>query len=219
MSVSAAWPIVLPLALGAAVSPTVLMVQLLLLSGGQRPLPRSWAFALGVTATSILYVTALATVAQGLSMSGGPQSVIERVIKLVAAAALAALGVRSLRRPGAGSLVGRVQRMNADTPLWSFVVLGFVGMWLNLSSLALMLPAVHLAVSSGTQVGAQLVVIVLCAVAPAVVPALAATLLGSRSERVLGRLNTFTSTHSAQINAGICFLFTAILVLSALRAS
>ena len=216
---SAAWPIVLPLALGAAVSPTVLMLQLLLLAGGHRPIARSWAFALGITATSVLYIVALATIAQGLTMSGGPQSTIERVVKLVAAVALAALGVRSLRHAGSGSLVGRVQKMKPDTPLWSFVVLGFIAMWLNLSSLALMLPAVHLAVNSGTQVGAQLVVILLCAVAPAVLPVLAATLLGSHAEQVLSRLNAFTTTHAAQINAGICFLFAVILVLSAWRSA
>lgn len=208
----------LPLALGAAVSPTVLMMQLLLLAGGHRPLARGWAFALGITATTIIYVVILATIAAGVTLDSGAQSWAERIIKLIAAVALVALGVRALRRSGDGSLVGRVGRMKPDTPLWSFVTVGFGAMWLNLSSLALMLPAVHLAVNSGTDVIAQLLVIVLCAIAPAVIPVLAATLLGSHATPILGRLNTFTTTHAAQISAGICFLFAAILVWSAWRS-
>ena len=63
----------------------------------------------------------------------------------------------------------------------------------------------------------QLAVIAVCAIAPAVLPVLFATLLGSRSDAVLNALNRFTTTHSAQINAGICFLFAVLLLISALR--
>lgn len=215
---SGSWSIVLPLALGAAVSPTVLMLQLLLLAGGTRPIPRAWAFAAGITVTTLIYVALMATIARGITLAGGSQSEWERLVKLIGAAILAFLGVRSLRRGGDGSLVGKVQKMKPETSLWDFAVLGFVTMWLNLSSLALMLPAVHLAVDSGTQIAAQLAVIVLCAIAPALLPVLAATLMGSHSQRVLGALNSFTTAHAAVINAGICFLFVVILVLSALRS-
>ncbi len=212
------WPIVLPLALGAAVSPALLMVQLLLLSGGHRPIPRGWAYALGVSITTVLYIAALATIARGLTFGdGGSQSLVERAVKVVAALALAWLGVRSLRDPDRQSLMSRVNAMPADAPIRDFVILGFIAMWLNLSSLALMLPAVHIAVTTGSAVPAQFVVIALCAIAPAVLPVLLATLLGSRSSTVLDSLNRFTTMHSAQINAGICFLFAVILLISAVR--
>ena len=88
-------------------------------------------------------------------------------------------------------------------------------------SLVLMLPAVHVAVNSAAPVDqtvAMLVLIGLCALAPALVPALVVTVLGKkRSAPLLARLNGFTQAHSAQINAGICFLFAVLLLVSAIR--
>lgn len=216
-SVSGSWSLVVPLALGAAVSPAVLTIQLLLLAGNTEPLRRGWAYAVGITITTIVYVAVLGTVARGLTLHSSDQSDLERIIKLLAAAALAALGVRALRSPKGGGLMRRVQSMG-DAPLPDFIVLGVIAMMLNLSSLALMLPAVHLAVNSGSEVAAQLTLISLCAIAPAVLPVLFATSLGSKSKPVLSALNNFTSKHSAQISAAICFLFVVLLVISAVRS-
>jgi hypothetical protein len=51
--------------------------------------------------------------------------------------------------------------------------------------------------------------------APFIVPVLAVTILGYRSDHFLAQVNDWTSGHSRQISAGICFVFAALLVYSA----
>ena len=211
------WGLVVPLALGSAVSPAMITLQLLILSSGQKAVSRAWGFALGMLVTSVVFIALVATVARGLTLGGASQSTTERVIKVITAVLLVLLGIRALRRPAGSGATQRVQNMTHKDPWRDFVILGFVSMWLNLSSLVLMLPAVHISVTTGTDVTAQLVFITLCAVAPGVLPVLAATLLGRRADGVLGALNRFTTDHANQINAGICFLFTALLLWSAVR--
>ncbi len=214
----AAWGLVIPLALGAAVSPALLTLQLLILSGPRHQVARAWAYTLGVALTVVLFIVLIATVGRGLVLASGNEDVVARAVKLAAAAGLAFLGVHTLRRPPKSE--DSHSRL-ADAPTLAFVPVGFGAMWLNLSSLVLMLPAVHVAVNSAAPVDqtvAMLVLIGLCALAPALVPALVVTVLGKkRSAPLLARLNGFTQAHSAQINAGICFLFAVLLLVSAIR--
>lgn len=214
----AAWGLVVPLALGAAVSPALLTLQLLILSGPKHQVTRAWAYTAGVTITVLLFIALVATVGRGLVLASGNEDLVTRLVKLAAAAALAFLGVHTLRR---GPRADQGHRRLADAPTVAFIPVGFGAMWLNLSSLVLMLPAVHVAVNSAAppgQLTAMLVLVAVCAVAPALVPALTVTLLGKkRSAPMLHRLNGFTQEHSAQINAGICFLFAVLLLVSAIR--
>ncbi len=195
----------------------MITLQLLILSSGNKSVSRAWGFVLGMLVTSLLFITLVATVARGLTLGGASQSLTERVIKVLAAILLAGLGVRALRKKGEGGATQRVQKMTANDPWRDFVLLGFGAMWLNLSSLVLMLPAVHISVTEGQDVAAQLTLITLCAIAPAALPVAAVTLLGKRADGVLLSLNRFTVAHANQINAGICFLFTVILLYSAVR--
>ncbi len=215
----AAWGLVIPLALGAAVSPALLTLQLLILSGPQHQVQRAWMYTVGVAITVVMFIGLVATVGRGIVLASGSEDLVARVVKLAAAVGLALLGVRTLRRrdrPSEG------HRKLADAPTVAFLPVGFGAMWLNLSSLVLMLPAVHVAVNSSAppdQTAAMLVLIGVCAMAPALLPALAVTVLGKqRSAPLLHRLNSFTQAHSAQINAGICFLFAALLLVSAIRS-
>jgi threonine/homoserine/homoserine lactone efflux protein len=214
----AAWGLVIPLALGSAVSPALLTLQLLILSGPKHQVARAWAYTLGVALTVVLFIVLVATVGRGLVLASGNEDLVARAVKLVAAAGLAYLGIHTLRRPPRPE--DRHRKM-ADAPTAAFVPVGFGAMWLNLSSLVLMLPAVHVAVNSSAppdQTAGMLVLIAVCALAPALVPALVVTVLGKkRSAPLLARLNGFTQGHSAQINAGICFLFAVLLVVSAIK--
>ena len=67
---------VLPLALGAAISPTLLALQLLVLSGTTHRLARAWALVAGsalvLAAFSLLCVTALSRVRPGHGTSRPP---------------------------------------------------------------------------------------------------------------------------------------------------
>jgi uncharacterized paraquat-inducible protein A len=52
---------------------------------------------------------------------------------------------------------------------------------------------------------------------PLLLPVLSMTLLGHRSDAVLTQLNGVVTSHSRQINAGICFVLAALLAWKAIR--
>ncbi len=130
--------IVLPLALGAAVSPTLLAVQLLTLSRKTAPVGRGWAFAAGCAAV----LAALSVLALLVSRStGGSHSSSDAgaIVKLAAAGLLAVLGVRNLRRPPQPP---RPERTGLHPPRRAFA-LGVGLMLVNFSTLAPYFPAAH----------------------------------------------------------------------------
>lgn len=213
---------VLPFALGAAVSPTLLTLELLILTGRTHRKSRAWMFAIGASVTIFAFGLFAATVFRSAgepSTAPNPWSI---GIKSVAALVLLLLGIRQLRRAKTAGekhhsrVADRMQ--TAKAPF--FLGIGVVGMLLNFSTLVLYLPAVHLIVHSGEPTTDRWVaglVLWLVTITPIVVPVLAVTIVGHRSDALLGRLNAWTSAHSRQINAGICFLFTALLGYSAVK--
>ena len=136
---------VLPLALGAAVSPTLLALQLLVLTGTTHRLARAWALALGaalvLAAFSLLCVTAL----QRVRPHHAHKSATDAAVLLVSGVLLGLLALRSrLRSPTVGEQQpSRIAgRLGSAPTLW-FVGVGAVGMVVNFSTLLLVLPAVH----------------------------------------------------------------------------
>ncbi|MEI2718108.1 MAG: GAP family protein [Candidatus Nanopelagicales bacterium] len=214
------WPTVVPLALGAAVSPALLTIQLLILAGKSRPVPRGWAYTAGVFVTTVIYMVVLATIARGIVLASSNQSDVERIVKLVAAAGLLFLGVHALRKKRDPAKIQARDEKLAKAPLRDFFGIGFAAMWGNLSSLVLILPAVHITINSdatSSTIATMMGLILLCAIAPALLPVLLLTLAGSHADPALASLNRFTTAHAQQINAGICFLFAALLVYSGLK--
>ncbi len=210
--------VVLPLALGAAVSPTLLTLQLMILAGAQSPLQRAWAMCAGAAAFLLAYMIVLATVARGLDLVTGAQNGFERGIKLLAAALLLLLGVRSVRRRHDPPKPPPRKLQEAGPGL--FVGVGFTAMASNASSLVLVLPASHLTVTSGLpgdQKMLLLAMVFVITLLPVLLPVLATTLLGRRAAPGLARMNHVATTYSHQINAGIAFFFSIVLVVSALR--
>jgi hypothetical protein len=130
--------IVVPLALGAAISPTTLALQLFVLSRKTAPLARAWAIAAGYTVV-LLAMMAIAFFFAA-STGSGSQSKPEAWLKLACAVGLAALGVIALRRPPKQ----RKQAPEGGEPkLGRFFAIGVALMATNLTTAALYLPAMH----------------------------------------------------------------------------
>ncbi len=89
--------IVVPLAAGAAISPTTLALQLFVLSRKTAPLARAWAIAAGYA--SVLLVEMAIAFAFAASAPGGETARPEAWLKLGCAIGLAFLGVVAMRRP------------------------------------------------------------------------------------------------------------------------
>jgi len=215
---------VLPLALGAAVSPTLLAVQLLVLTGTTHRLARAWALTFGaglvLAAFSLLCVTAL----QRIRPHHSPhKSATDAAVLLVSAALLGLLAVRSLlRRPTPGErqpsrITGRLDTASTG---W-FVGVGALGMVVNFSTLLLVLPAVHeithstASLTSKVAVFAVMYVIVLL---PVLVPVLLVTVLGTGADRLLDATHTWVGAHSRTIGVVIEVVFAVYLAVKGVRA-
>ena len=206
--------IVLPLALGAAVSPTVVALQLVVLSGRQAPLWRAWAVAAGCTLVLVVFAMIALLVAGAASRSH--KSDAGAIVKLVAAVLLVALGVRALTRPA------RAPKPPHEMahPIRGALMLGIALMLTNFSSLVLFFPAMHeIGISRVSFADKALATVVLFAITllPAYGPPLAVTLLGSRATPLLERLNRFFTLHRQAISAGLCFVFAALLTAAGVR--
>jgi Sap, sulfolipid-1-addressing protein len=204
--------IVLPLALGAAASPTIIGVQLVTVSGTVRPLQRSWALAAGCAAV-LLAVSALALLVAGISNALDDPSPTGGVVKLVAAVALAALGVRAVRRRG--SPRPAAPREGKEEPhLGRTFALGAGLMATNFSSLVLYFPAMHAIGISDAGTGACVIAFLLLftiALLPAWGPPLLIWALGDRARGPLDRMGRFFTAHRSAIAATLCFGFAVLL--------
>jgi hypothetical protein len=209
--------IVLPLACGAAVSPTILALQLLTLSRSDRPVARAWAVAAGCALVLAGLTVAALLLAHGTGGSGSP-SEAGGIVKLAAALLLLGLGVRTLTRPAPATPKPERDSLH---PLRESSALGAAMMVSNFSTIVLYFPAVHAIGIDDAGVDAKVVAFVLLyaiTLVPAVGPPLVVTLLGQRATPVLQRLNDFFTAHRRGIGAGICFAFAVLLGATGLHA-
>jgi hypothetical protein len=200
--------VVLPLAFGAAVSPTVLAVQLVMLSGRQAPLKRAWAVAAACMLVLVVFGVVALLVAGATTKSH--KSDAGAIVKLVAAGLLVALGVRGLLKPP------RPPKPHRDSahPVRGAFLLGIGLMLTNFSSIVLFFPAMHEIGISDVAFGDKALVTALLfviALLPATGPPLVVTLMGPRATPLLERLNRFFTDHRREIAAGLCFVFAALL--------
>ncbi len=207
---------VLPLAVGAAISPTLLALQLLVLSGAD-PLPRAWALVLGsalvLGAFSVLGLTVLGR----LHPAHRHGSLRDAVVMFGAGALLAVLAARSLlRRPmPAEQHTSRTAQRLATAPTVWFVGVGAVGMVVNFSTLLLVLPALHeiarspAALADRTAAFALLYVITLL---PVLLPVGLVTVLGARAAPALDATHRFVAGHARQIGITVEVVFAAYLI-------
>ena len=201
---------VLPLALGAAVSPTVLAMQAVTLAGTNAPLRRAWATAAGYLTVLLAEAGAVLILAAG---TGGPDTSSDTAayVKLGAAALLLALGVRALLR----TPPEKTPHPTEQSPrLGRYFALGAGSMILNFTTVALFFPAVHEVGISDVGVALQavtLVVVVAITLLPASGPPVAVMLLGERVKPGLIALNNLFSRHQRVLSIILCFGFAAFL--------
>lgn len=211
--------IVVPLALGAAVSPTIIAAQLVSLTAPARPLARAWALAAGCVLV-LLVVCGLALVLAAGSGGSGSPSRAGGIVKLVAAALLVALGVHTLRRRGTQK-PSAPKHHDQHVRLSRSFALGCGLMATNFSSILLVFPAMHEIGTNDASDSARIVaflLLVTIALVPAYAPPLVVTLMGERARRPLDALSRFFSAHRQAIGATLCYAFAVLLAAAGLRA-
>ncbi len=207
---------VLPLALGAAVSPTLFALELLVLAGRRHRFSRGWAVAAGAFAMLLVYAVLGLTVFNHLTKRHG-HSPTDAAIDLGAALLLVLLALRSLhhRPTAAEGHHARTSERIAEASTLSFFGIGAGAMLVNFSTVVLFFAALHEIAHSAVQSSGKLVVGILLAIIvllPVLIPLLLASALGGRADAVLSRVNLFVSRHSRAITAGVELLFAALLI-------
>jgi len=215
---------VLPLALGAAVSPTLLALQLIVLSGTTHRLARAWALAAGsavvLAAFSLLCVTALSRVRP----AHGHKSATDAAVLIASGLLLGALAVRSrIRRPTVGERhTSRISERLTTAPTSWFVGVGAVGMVVNFSTLLLVLPAVHEIAHSTADATAKVttfVVLYTIVLLPVLVPVGLAQVLGARADHVLDATHQWVGRNARTIGTVIEAAFAVYLVVKGVRSA
>jgi Sap, sulfolipid-1-addressing protein len=207
---------VLPLAVGAALSPALLGLQVLNISRPRAPLSWAWSVAFGVA----LLLVAATVVALVFHLGTGGHKAspeLKGVVKLVGAAALFGVAVYELvwdKGTPPKSRAPAEEDSAGSGVHWSMVG---VGAGLVLPNLALYFPAAHeIAASDEGTVGRVVAFVLLFAIAmlPAAVPPLALILLGDRVKAPLQALNDYVIAHRRGATAAACLVFGLVLLVS-----
>jgi hypothetical protein len=208
---------VVPLALGAAVSPTLLALQLLVLTGTTRRLARAWALAAGAALVLAGFMVLCATALARIQPHHAHRSTSGAIVSFVAAGLLVGLAVRSRRaRPTRGEQhgAGIAGRLATAPTVW-FVGAGALGMVVNFSTLVLVLPAMHEITHATAGTSAQVtaaVVLFVITLLPVLVPVLAVSLLGHRADGALEAAHAWVGRNSRRIGTGVELVFALYLV-------
>lgn len=213
---------VLPFALGAAVSPTLLTLELLILAGKTQPKARAWFFVIGATVVLIAFaLLCVSVLSKAGDADGGPVNPWTIVIDSTVIVLLLALGVRQLtHKKPAGEQPSKIKQHIASAKVPVFFGVGALAMMGNFSTLVLYIPAVHIitrsADPSSTKLGVGVMLLVITLL-PLWLPVLAVSVVGHRSDPLLARVNAFTTKYQRQVNAGICFVFAAIVAVDLIQ--
>ena len=202
---------VVPLALGAAIAPTILTIELVTLGGKVAPRRRGWAIAVGYAAGLLAWAAVAVAFTRGVGGSGAEPE-WTAVVRLVAAAGLAIAGVVTLVRNPPDKTP---RQLALDRPaLALFLGAGAVVMLTNLTTLALFLPAVHLIGVSGLGFADRAIafgIVAAITMLPAIAPPLAVTIVGAPAERALAAMNGWLVRHRRAVGAAVCFGFAILL--------
>lgn len=216
---------VVPLALGAAVSPTVLALELLILSAPRRPVARGAAYVTGaLVVLSGLTVLGLLVTNHGTGL-GSSANPVTRAIDGTLGFLLLLLALHT------GLKAVTTDRDHPDDPSatassprfaspGAAFVLGIVMMLSNFSTILLYLPAMRAVTASPAPRSDQAVAVVLAfaiTATPIVAPLLVRLAAPGPSARWFDALHRVVTRHQTQLTVGIEVVFGVYLLVKAVR--
>lgn len=213
---------VLPLALGAAVSPVILLLQMVTLTTGTSRLARAWLVAAGAALALAGWGLAGWLLVNRLPTPRVGPDATAAAVDLTLALVLVALGIRAVvgRHDPAPAPAAADHAASAPPRLFTAFGLGVAAMASNVTTIVLFLPAVRdIARAEVATLDTVVALVVLFAVtlAPALLPVLAVSLGGAAGRRVLDRVGEFARVHHAAIAAVVSFAFAVYLGLKGLQ--
>lgn len=201
---------VVPLSLGAAVSPTVLGAIVLILASATAPRLRAWAAVLGMTIALVIVTIAFYFAGQWIA-AHRPDPVIFSAVDAVAGVLLIVLGIRDAVLAAKHVQPKKKDHHTSPKPnLLVYLGLGFVLIVTDVTSLVLYVPAMKDIVQASIghpEYWLVAIIPVLCVLAPGVIPTGLSTVAPGPADRILNRLNDWVSAHTRLIAMVICFGF------------
>jgi len=205
---------VLPLALGAAVSPTVLIGIILILSISNRPKLSGIAFYIGAIIILLVVATAGMLLGKGAAVaSSKPPSVTSAYFDLAIGILLILLGIWRIIKKSDGSpdesrFGGKSKSAASD--FIKYMILGLGMFTINFTTTVLVFAAgKDIGISSAGITDKIIVVIILTLITLLVVeiPLLIYFTMPKRSEKLLGALNVWMQKNSRYLMAAVMFVF------------
>jgi len=212
---------VLPLALGAAVSPTALAAAVVVMASRTRPVARGAMFVLGFVAVLATFTFLGLTVLSQVTPHVTPASRrISGTVDLVLGIVLLAFGVRELLLRAAPSPdPADDTRAPKGTGLGAALALGAVLMLTNFTSLVLYLPAlqdVHRARTTGGTKAAVVAVLFFFTALPVLVPFVGRIVAPGATGRALADLGSFMTEHRRGVTVVVAGVFGTYLLVRGL---
>jgi hypothetical protein len=206
---------VIPLSIGAAFSPTVLVLIIVILGGKTAPRVRAALIVLGMAITLVFIGLAAGSMAQAVKSAGSQWKIdwLDITLGLV----LLGLGVKKLiTKPKPDSAPSRFARQTGSgvKPV-RFLIVGVLAMATDFSSIVLFVPAVKDIVAASLSLPAKIMVGSMPFIAvllPAIVPLLAAVLAPETADRILSNIHAWLGRHSRVISVSLAFIFGAYLL-------
>lgn len=206
---------VLPLALGAAMSPTFLAMQVVVLtSPAPGALRRGWALAAGSMSMLLLISFGGVSLLNSIPVlhTDGP-TWTQAVILVVAGVALLLVARQVHRRPKErrDSILDKL--VDAEPPF--IFAAGAVRLALNASTLALYLPALHIITSADVDLvvkGLAFLMLFLITETAVLGPVLAVTIAGDKAKPVLTRIHDRMEQLSKPLTVGTAAGFGVVLI-------
>lgn len=210
---------VLPLAIGAGMSPTFFAMQVVVItSPAPGAVTRGWALALG--SVSMLLVISFGGVSL-LNLIPRPDISLSSWslvgLLLLGAIVLLLVARHEQRRPPDHSDAMLEKLIDAKPPFIFGV--GALRLATNATTLAMYLPALHIIFSSQVNIAWKAVAFVLLFVLTefaVVAPVLAVTLLGDRAKPYLTKAHDVMTLYAKPVMIGVCLLFAALMAVLAL---
>jgi hypothetical protein len=205
---------VVPLSLGAAISPVLFLLQLNALTG-TRPIARGAALTAGAAIVLIVGST-VGVLLGGTGFSG--RTTLQAVINIAFGVLLLAVGLRALLRPPKPKPA--VPDAGPKSVRSAFLA-GAGGMATNVTTFALYIPALALIAGSGLPLGQRGLaglIILLITLMVAWVPLLLAVAIPSASDRLLPTLGSWMNANNRWIQVVLCFGFGIWLLAKGLTA-
>ncbi|MEX2275165.1 MAG: GAP family protein [Actinomycetota bacterium] len=201
----------LPLALGAALSPTILIVTVLMLASPREARLRALLFTLGCAIVIVaLGLIGLAVIGSVAKPDPGAKDTLKGWIDLAAGIVLAVFGVRLLlvkkRTRNEVTADEQAKEPAKARPVWQAVPLGAAMMLLNTSSLALYVPILKELAHADLRPSGRLIVLAIVdaiILLPALIP-IALTLVAPKTAaRALASVQRLATRYARRLSGAI----------------